>query len=128
MNAISDLPVLHDMDADYSPQYVKLARIIRDKITSGEYKHGDPLPAAQLITEHEVSVRVVAQAMDMLAANRYVHRRGRLACYVVIWQADALCGGGSAGQMYPTGAGRHRRREHPRPAPGQGGKTQKPPW
>jgi hypothetical protein len=33
--AISGLPVLDDIDADYSPQYVKLARIIRDKITSG---------------------------------------------------------------------------------------------
>ena len=25
MDAISDLPMLHDIDADYSPQYVKLA-------------------------------------------------------------------------------------------------------
>ena len=32
MEAISDLPMLNDIDADYSPQYVKLARIIRDKI------------------------------------------------------------------------------------------------
>ena len=35
MEAISDLPMLHDIDADYSPQYVKLARILRDKIESG---------------------------------------------------------------------------------------------
>jgi DNA-binding GntR family transcriptional regulator len=87
VEAISDLPMLHDMDADYSPQYVKLARILREKITSGEYQHDDPLPAAQLATEHKVSVRVVLQAMDMLAANRYVHRPGRFACYVVTWQA-----------------------------------------
>jgi len=32
MQAISDLPMLHDMDADYTPQYVKLASVIRDKI------------------------------------------------------------------------------------------------
>ena len=87
MNAISDLPMLHDMDADYSPQYVKLARIIRDQITSGRYKHGDELAAARLTTEHKVSVRVVSQAMDMLAANRYIHRPGRFACYTVTWQA-----------------------------------------
>ena len=31
MADISDLPMLHDIDADYSPQYVKLARILRDK-------------------------------------------------------------------------------------------------
>jgi hypothetical protein len=28
MADISDLPMLHDIDADYSPQYVKLARIL----------------------------------------------------------------------------------------------------
>jgi len=27
MADISDLPMLHDIDADYTPQYVKLARI-----------------------------------------------------------------------------------------------------
>ena len=89
MNAISDLPMLHDMDADYSPQYVKLARIIRDQITSGEYKHGDQLPVPQVADEYKVSVRVVGQAMDMLAANRYVDRPGRFACYTVTWQAGA---------------------------------------
>ncbi len=72
MNVISDLPMLNDMDADYTPQYVKLARIIRDKITTGEYKHGNQLPIGQLATEYNVSVRVAAQAIDMLAANRYV--------------------------------------------------------
>ena len=38
MPDISDLPMLHDIDADYSPQYVKLARVLRDKIESGEYR------------------------------------------------------------------------------------------
>ena len=45
MADISDLPMLHDIDADYSPQYVKLARILRDKIESGQYRRGDCLPA-----------------------------------------------------------------------------------
>ena len=45
MEAIADLPMLNDMDADYSPQYVKLARILRDKIEAGQYKHLGPLPA-----------------------------------------------------------------------------------
>ena len=38
MADISDLPMLHDMDADYTPQYVKLARILRGKIESGQYR------------------------------------------------------------------------------------------
>lgn len=89
MEAISDLPMLHDLDADYSPQYVKLARVIRSKITCGEYKHGDPLPAAKLVSEHDVSIRVAWHALEMLAANRYVNRPGNFASYVVIWQASA---------------------------------------
>ena len=89
MAAISDLPMLHDIDADYTPQYVKLARILRDKIESGHYEHGEPLPAASLACEYRVSVRVVRHAMDMLAANRYVHRPGKFASYVVTWQADS---------------------------------------
>ena len=89
MEAISDLPMLHDLDADYSPQYVKLARILRDKIESGQYQHGDPLPADKLASEHGVSMRVAWHALEMLAANRYVHRPGRFTPYTVTWQANA---------------------------------------
>ena len=49
MAGISDLPMLHDIDADYSPQYVKLARVLRDKIESGQYRRGDSLPAGWLL-------------------------------------------------------------------------------
>jgi DNA-binding GntR family transcriptional regulator len=77
MEAISDLPMLHDIDADYSPQYVKLARIIRGKIESGQYKHGDPIPAASLVREHRVSMQVAWNALAMLAANKYVTVRRR---------------------------------------------------
>ncbi len=52
MEAISDLPMLHDMDADYSPQYVKLARILRARIEAGHYRDGQPIPAAALVSEH----------------------------------------------------------------------------
>ena len=78
MEAISDLPMLHDMDADYSPQYVKLARILRDKIESGQYKHGDPLPAAGLAHEYGVSVRVACAALAMLARQPLRHPPGAL--------------------------------------------------
>jgi DNA-binding transcriptional regulator YhcF (GntR family) len=95
VNAISDLPMLHDIDAGYTPQYVKLARLIRDKITSGHYERGEPLPADSLAAEHRVSVRVACHTLEMLAANRYVHRPGNFSPYVVTWQADALCAGGN---------------------------------
>ena len=85
MEAISDPPMLHDIDADYSPQYVKLARIIRGKIESGEYERMDALPAAGLAGAHGVSMRVVYAALAMLAANRYVSRPRGLKSYRVTW-------------------------------------------
>jgi DNA-binding GntR family transcriptional regulator len=87
VEAISDLPMLNDLDADYSPQYVKLARVIRGKIESGDLKHLAPLPAADLAAEYGVSVRVARVALAMLAANRYVIRTGTFAPYYVSWQA-----------------------------------------
>ncbi len=74
MADISDLPMLHDIDADYSPQYVKLARVLRGKIEAGQYK---------------VSVRVTCNALAILAANRYVSRPGSFRSYSVIWQGGA---------------------------------------
>ena len=86
MEAISDLPMLHDIDADYSPQYVKLARILRYKIESGHYQRGDNMPVASLAAEYGVSLRVASHALAMLAANRYVHQANRFASYHVTWQ------------------------------------------
>ena len=87
MADISDLPMLHDIDADYSPQYVKLARILRNKIQSGEYQPGYVLPAARLADEYKVSVRVTHSALAMLAANRYVGCPGAFSSYSVTWEA-----------------------------------------
>jgi DNA-binding GntR family transcriptional regulator len=85
MAEISDLPMRHDIDANYTPQYVQLARILRDKIESGEYKRGDSLPASDLAHEYGVSVRVVWHALSMLAANRYASLPGGFKSYRVIW-------------------------------------------
>lgn len=85
MTDIPELPRLHDIDAD---QHVKLARILRGRIKSGEYRQGDILPAADLAHEHNVSIRVTFSALAMLAANRYVSRPGALTSYSVIWQAE----------------------------------------
>jgi DNA-binding GntR family transcriptional regulator len=88
MAGISDLPRLHDIDADYSPQYVKLARILRGKIESGEYRRDDILPAADLAGQYEVSVQVTCNALAMLAANRYVSHPRNFRSYRVTWQAE----------------------------------------
>jgi hypothetical protein len=77
------------IDADYSPQYVKLARVLRDKIESGQYRRGDSLPAADLAGQYKVSVRVTCNALAMLAANRYLNRPGPFSSYNIIWQGGA---------------------------------------
>jgi DNA-binding GntR family transcriptional regulator len=87
MDAISDLPMLHDIDADYTPQYVKLARLIRAKIEAGEYKRGDPIPAGILAREHKISMPVAWHALAILAANRYLARSGSFKPYHVTWDA-----------------------------------------
>jgi DNA-binding GntR family transcriptional regulator len=85
MTAISETPMLHDIDADYTPQYVKLARALRDAIESGEHKRGDTLSAADVAHEYHVSVRVTYNALAMLAANRYVDLPGDFKSYRVTW-------------------------------------------
>ena len=88
MDAISDLPMHNDIDADYSPPYVKLARVVRAKIESGQYSQGDAIRAADLVREHSVSPQVAWAALAMLAANRYVTRNGAFSPYHVSRQAD----------------------------------------
>jgi DNA-binding GntR family transcriptional regulator len=88
VEAISDLPMLHDIDADYSPQYVKLARIIRGKIEFGEYGPMDALPAAGLARAYGVSIGVAYAALAILSANRYVSKVRGLRSYRVTWDAD----------------------------------------
>jgi DNA-binding GntR family transcriptional regulator len=87
MADIPELPRHHDIDADYSPRYVKLARVLRGKIESGEYRQGDIFPAADLTHDYRVSIRVTYCALAMLAANRYVSRPGAVTSCSVIWQA-----------------------------------------
>jgi hypothetical protein len=80
---IGALPVPDDIDADYSPQYVKLARVLRGKITSGELSRSATLRACDLATGYGVSAPVAGAALEMLAANRYVARPERTRHYRV---------------------------------------------
>jgi DNA-binding GntR family transcriptional regulator len=103
MEAISDLPMLHDIDADYAPQYVKLARILRDKIKSGELRRFTSLPAPYLTAEYHVSTPVAYAALEMLAANRYVGRPKGTRSYRVTWTAfhpDLDAGVGTEGRSW----------------------------
>lgn len=87
MADISDLPMLHDIDADYSPQYIKLAWALRGTIESGQYRQGNILPAADIARKYKVCIRVTYCAFAILAANRYISHPGAATSYSVTWRA-----------------------------------------
>ena len=119
MEAISDLPMLHDIDADYSPQYVKLARILRAKIESGQHKRGDALPAADL-AQRVRGIRAGRMARAGDARRQPVRPAAR---QVRPLHRDLAGGFVMHARRRRTarspGPGCSHRRKHPRPAPAQ---------
>jgi hypothetical protein len=87
MADISDLLVPCDIEAGYSPRYVKLAWILRARTESGQYQRGGVLPAIGLASEHTASLWGICCALAMLAANRYVSRPGIVTSCSITWQA-----------------------------------------
>jgi hypothetical protein len=86
---VSTLPVPGDIDADYSPQYVKLARILRDKIRAGVIRRSSTLRARDLAGQYGVSVEVALATLNMLCDNSYVERPQKFRHYKVTWNSGA---------------------------------------
>jgi hypothetical protein len=87
---LTSLPAADDMDADYSPQYVKLARRLRDDIRSGTLRRHDKVRAASLSAQYGVSGPVACAALRMLAANGYLDKPDRFHAYAVADQRAVL--------------------------------------
>jgi DNA-binding GntR family transcriptional regulator len=86
MAPLSAIPMPNDMDADYSPAFIKLARLLRNQIRSGEYKYGDELPSSNgLARDHGISRQTALHALEVLAANNYVTRTSEFRPYRVTW-------------------------------------------
>lgn len=86
MTPLSAVPMPNDLDADYSPAFIKLARLLRDQIRSGEYKPGDELPPSNsLARDHGISRRTALHALEVLAANKFVTRTSEFRPYQVTW-------------------------------------------
>lgn len=85
MTPLSALPLPNDLDADYSPAFIKLARLLRDQIRSGGYKPGDELPSNDLARDHGISRRTALHALEVLAANKYVTRTSEFSPYRMTW-------------------------------------------
>lgn len=101
MDSICELPALNDMDADYSPQYVKLARLLRDKIRNGELDRSTPLSASGLAMDYRISAPVAYAALAMLAANRFVGRPNGVRSYRVTWNASGPHANAHANHLPP---------------------------
>lgn len=76
----------HDLDADYTPRYVCLARLLRGEIEDGTYPRGSLLPSSkQLALAHKVSTVTALHALEMLVRSGHA-RHVESKPHQVIWQ------------------------------------------
>lgn len=61
------------LDADHTPRYVTLARLLRRLIEDGTYPVGALLPSSKRLAEtHDVSASTAIHALDLLKNKGYV--------------------------------------------------------
>lgn len=79
MNAVA-------MDADYTPRYIRLARLLRERIEDGTYPLGSLLPSAARLAElHTVSKSTARHALEVLVKSEHA-RHIESKPHQVIWQ------------------------------------------
>jgi len=75
-----------ELDADYTPGYIKLARVLRARIEDGTYPFGSLLPSSrQLAAEHGVSTSTAGHALQVLVRHGYA-RHIESKPHQVIWR------------------------------------------
>lgn len=79
-------PAIDDLDADYAPRYITLARQLRGRIEDGTYPHGSLLPSSKrLAIAHEVSKATALHALEMLVQSGHA-RHVESKPHQVIWR------------------------------------------
>jgi DNA-binding GntR family transcriptional regulator len=74
-----------DLDADYTPRYICLARLLRGKIEDGSYPPDSLLPSSkQLASVHEVSTVTALHALEILVRSGHA-RHVESKPHQVIW-------------------------------------------
>jgi len=74
------------MDADYTPRYIRLARLLRGRIEDGTYPLGSLLPSASRLAEaHTVSKATARHALDVLVKSGHA-RHIESKPHQVVWQ------------------------------------------
>jgi DNA-binding GntR family transcriptional regulator len=75
-----------ELDTDYTPRYIRLARQLRGQIEDGTYPPGSLLPSSKrLAAAHAVSTATVLHALEMLVDSGYA-RHVESKPHQVIWQ------------------------------------------
>jgi DNA-binding transcriptional MocR family regulator len=69
---LHEVPDDSDLNADYAPKRIKLARILRVRIQRGDFKNGQYLGRIELAAEYGVSPNTVFYALSALSVNGYV--------------------------------------------------------
>jgi DNA-binding GntR family transcriptional regulator len=74
-----------DLDLDYTPRYICLARQLREKIEDGTYAPGSLLPSSkQLASAHGISTVTALHALEMLVRSGHA-RHIESKPHQVIW-------------------------------------------
>lgn len=80
---------VNDLDADYTPRYIWLARLLRGWIEDGTYPPGSLLPSsARLAAVHSVSRETALHALEVLTKSGHAHHVESKP-HQVIWQPSA---------------------------------------
>ena len=78
-----------ELDADYTPQFIRVARVVRDRITDGTYPRFSLVPGSRaLAAELHVSPEVVLHALAILVRAGYL-RHIESKPHQVIWDGYA---------------------------------------
>jgi DNA-binding GntR family transcriptional regulator len=74
------------MEADYTPRYIRLAKLLRGQIEDGTYPFGSLLPSASRLAEaHTVSRATARHALEVLVKSGHA-RHIESKPHQVIWR------------------------------------------
>ena len=80
---------MNDLDADYTPRYIWLAKLLRGWIEDGTYPPGSLLPSsARLAAVHSVSRTTALHTLEVLTKSGQA-RQIESKPHQVIWQPSA---------------------------------------
>jgi hypothetical protein len=90
-----------ELDADYTPHFIRVARAVRDRVTDGTYPRLSLVPGSRaLAAEFGISPEVVRHGLTVLVRAGYL-RHVESKPHQVIWDG----GGQGAGAEEPRPAG-----------------------